>query len=256
MVGRTLLVAVFALTLVVFAPTGAAGRTSVDYDQAEIAEKKDDHEKKESHSQSKAKGDHGHDKKAEGNPIFPAPIEAIDLGIWTLVVFLLLFLILTRYAWKPMLEGLHKREESIRLAVDEAKIAREETKRIQAEFQAKMDAAFAEIPKMMEEARRQAEQLRDEMKTKALADIATERQRLRREVDTARDQALQEIWNQAAQLATLISAKAIGRSLNDEDHRRLNEVALGEVRQAGEKRKSELRQFGEEWHSEGGADPS
>src|SRR5947209_4815132 len=59
---------------------------------------------------------------------------ALDLGIWTLVVFLLLLFILTKYAWGPMLEALRQREETIRGAVEEAKLARAETDRVRAEF--------------------------------------------------------------------------------------------------------------------------
>src|SRR6266487_2903581 len=40
-----------------------------------------------------------------------------DLGLWTLVVFVVLFLVLKKLAWKPMLEGLQKRENNIRSAV-------------------------------------------------------------------------------------------------------------------------------------------
>src|SRR5947209_1127013 len=104
-------------------------------------------------------GKEGHAKAEGENPIFP---WALDLGIWTLAVFLLLVFVLGKFAWRPMLEGLNRREQSIRAAVDEAKLAREETRRVQAEFQAKMDEAFAQIPKLMDEARRNAEQLRDE----------------------------------------------------------------------------------------------
>jgi F-type H+-transporting ATPase subunit b len=68
----------------------------------------------------------------------------------------------------------------------------------------------------------------------------TERERLRRDISTARDQALQEIWNQTAQLATLISAKAIRRELTDEDHRRLVDEALAELRQASHERQHEV----------------
>jgi F-type H+-transporting ATPase subunit b len=85
---------------------------------------------------------------------------------------------------------------------------------------------------MLEEARRDAQNLAEEMKAKANQDIQAERARLRRELDIARDQALQELWNQAAQLATLISAKAIGRSLNEDDHRRLIDEALAEMGRA------------------------
>src|SRR5207244_7753840 len=64
---------------------------------------------------------------------------ALDLFIWTLIVFLLLLFILSKYAWKPMLEALRTREENIRLAAEEAKHARAETERVTAEFKVKMD---------------------------------------------------------------------------------------------------------------------
>src|SRR5207249_1325485 len=156
-----------------------------------------------------------------------------DLGLWTIVVFVLLFLILRKAAWGPMLEGLKKREENIRLAVEEAKLARAETEKVRAEFKAQMDKAYAEIPKIMDEARREAQQLADQMRAKALADIQTERQRLRREIETARDQALKELQDFAAELATRISAKVLKRAVSADDHRRLVDDALNEMRQAG-----------------------
>jgi F-type H+-transporting ATPase subunit b len=139
-------------------------------------------------------------------------------------------------AWGPMLEGLQKREETIKNSVEEAKHARAETERIAAEFKAKMDQAYAEIPKIMEQARREAEAFKEDMRAQTAKDIQTERQRLRREIETARDQALQELWNQAAQLATLISAKAIGRALTEDDHRRLLDEAIVELGQATNRR--------------------
>jgi F-type H+-transporting ATPase subunit b len=159
-----------------------------------------------------------------------------DLTIWSIIIFVILFLVLRRYAWGPILEGLHKREEHIKAAVEEAKRAREETERMKTQFQAELAKAHEEIPKMMEAARKDAQQLAEEMRTRAQAEIQADRQRLRREIETARDQALHEIWNQAAQLATLISAKAIRRSLTPEDHRRLMDEALEELKHRGERR--------------------
>src|SRR5947207_3979910 len=65
---------------------------------------------------------------AKGPQIF-TPVR-IDLGIWTLVVFGILFFILKGYAWKPMLEGLQKREENINAAFEEARKAREEAQQL------------------------------------------------------------------------------------------------------------------------------
>src|SRR5206468_1913312 len=64
----------------------------------------------------------------------PEPMAIVwDLGLWAIVVFVLLILILRKAAWGPMLDGLQKREENIRNAVEEAKKARAETERITAE---------------------------------------------------------------------------------------------------------------------------
>ena len=77
-----------------------------------------------------------------------------------------------------------------------------------------MDHAAEKVRDLMDAARRDAQHATEEMSAQARADIQTERERLHREIDLARDQALQEIWNQTAQLATLVSAKAIRRELS------------------------------------------
>jgi F-type H+-transporting ATPase subunit b len=55
---------------------------------------------------------------------------------------------------------------------------------------------------------------------------------LQREIAAARDQALQQIWNQTANLATQISAKLLRRQLTPDDNRRLVDEALAEIGQA------------------------
>jgi F-type H+-transporting ATPase subunit b len=170
----------------------------------------------------------GHEEKP--SLVYWAP----ESFIWTLLVFLLLLYVLGRFAWKPMLDALRKREETIRGAVEEAKVARAETERVRADFQAQMAKAYEEIPKLMEKARRDAEALAAEMRAKASADIQADRQRLRREVETARDQALVQLRTEAAQLATLISSKVLRRAVSADDHRRFVDEALAEMRQIGE----------------------
>ena len=162
-----------------------------------------------------------------------------DLGLWTLIVFLLLYFILKKMAWGPILQGLRKREETIRGARDEALHAQEEAQKIRAQLQAQMDRAQETVRQIHEEARRRAQQNTEEMIAKARTEIQGERERLRREIETARDQALQELWNQTAQLATVVSAKAIRRQLTPDDHRRLVDEALAELRHAGNDRQRE-----------------
>ncbi len=157
----------------------------------------------------------------------------LDLGLWTLVVFLALLFILKRYAWGPILEGLQKREHSIRAALADAQSARQEANTIRAELQRQLDRAAEKVREIMDAARKDAEHTTQDMLTKARADIQADRDRLRKEIDTARDQALQDIYNHSAHLATMIAAKAIRRELTNQDQRRLVDDALGELRQAG-----------------------
>ena len=117
-------------------------------------------------------------------------------------------------------------------AIDEAKRAREEAQRLREQWQQEMDAANDKVRDILDLARRDAQHTTEEMVGKARSEIQTERDRLRREIETARDQAIQELWNHTANLAALVSAKAIRRQLTPDDHRRLVEEALAELGKA------------------------
>lgn len=156
-----------------------------------------------------------------------------ELGLWTFVVFGLLCLILKKTAWGPMLQGLHKREQSILSAIEDAKRARSEADALRQQFQAEMAQAQDRVNAMIEEGRRNAQRTAEEETAKARAAIQEERERLHRELQLAKDQALQELWNQTAQLATMISSKAIRRQLSVDDHRRLVDEALAELTEHG-----------------------
>src|SRR5262249_36194547 len=80
----------------------------------------------------------------------------LDLALWTVVVFLLLLFVLKKYAWKPMLEGLQKREENIRAALEEAQRARDEAQKVREQLQAEMNQAAQKVRDMMDAARRDA----------------------------------------------------------------------------------------------------
>jgi F-type H+-transporting ATPase subunit b len=164
---------------------------------------------------------------------------ALDLAIWTVVVFLLLLFVLGKFAWKPLIEGLDRREQAIHSAMREAQAARDEAARLREQLQAEMNKAQEAVRGLMDEARRNAEAMSAELVARGKADVAAERDRLHRELQIARDQALQQIWGQAAQLATLISAKAVRRQLNEDDHRRLLDEALAEFRSAGKERRKD-----------------
>src|SRR5437764_9451988 len=94
-----------------------------------------------------------------------------DTAIWSIVVFVGLFAILYFKAWPLVLEGLQKREETIRSSLEEAKKVRAEMVTLKADFQQELADAHQQIPRLMEEGRKKAEELSNEMRVKAAADI-------------------------------------------------------------------------------------
>ena len=164
------------------------------------------------------------------NPFEFLKLERWDLGLWTLVVFGLLVLILGRFAWKPILEGLDSRERNLASSWEDAEKAKAETQQLRTQLQSELAAANGQIRAMLEEARRDADALRTQARADGATEAKNELERARLEIETARDQALQEIWASSVQLATLISSKAIRRDLSADDHRRLFDEALAELK--------------------------
>jgi F-type H+-transporting ATPase subunit b len=170
------------------------------------------------------------EEHGEKKDIFLPP--RLDLTIWTIVVFGCLLLVLKRFAWKPMLNGLQGREARIHGILQEAQTARDDAQQLRGHLQAEMDKVNVKIREMMDEARREGQQNKDKLIAEAKAEIQAERDRARRELQTEAAQAKQDLWNQTAQLATLVSAKAIARHLTPDDHRGLVDEAVAELRGA------------------------
>ncbi len=166
---------------------------------------------------------------------------AVELSLWTILVFVILLAILHRYAWGPILSGLQQREESIARDKREAEHARREASDARAKIEAEMARVNAEISQMISKARQDAEATVAETLARGKADVQSERDRLHRELRMEHDQALQDVWSKSVQLATLISSKAIGKHLSDADHRALLDEALAEFRAAGQTRVAEIQ---------------
>jgi len=161
---------------------------------------------------------------------------ALDLTIWSIVVFLILLFVLTKFAWKPMLAGLEKREKDIHSAVTDAQNAREEAQRLKDEIQAERDKMAAMHQETIDKARAEAQRVAEDTVAQAKAEAQAERDRLRREIETERAQAERELFARVADLATLVSAKAIRRQMTEDDHRRLVDEALADLGPAADAR--------------------
>ncbi|MBX7104537.1 MAG: ATP synthase F0 subunit B [Gemmataceae bacterium] len=153
-----------------------------------------------------------------------------DLGIWSLAIFLALMFVLGRVAWPKMIAGLQNREKNIRSALDEAEKARVEARTLMADLERERAEAAGKVKAMIDEGKRDAIATAEQIKADNMAQIAEERERLRREIKLETDQAMQSLWTKAADLATKASAIAIRREVDGAQHRRLIDEAIEEIR--------------------------
>jgi len=153
----------------------------------------------------------------------------VVLAISTLIVFLLLLVVLGKFAWKPLLKALHEREEHLDHTLQETERARQEAERLLAEHHKQMAQAADQVRALLDEARRDAESTANDIIRKAQAEAEAARHRAEREIGNARDQALVEIWSKAADLAVQVAGRVLPRELSDADHKRLVAMATSEL---------------------------
>lgn len=165
---------------------------------------------------------------------------AIDLTIYTIIVFIILFLILRAYAWGPIREGLDRRERSIAHDKQEALRAKQEADALRARLDQELARANEEVRQMIEKARQDAGAVAAAEMARGKAELQAEKDRLKRDLEIQEKQALQQAVEKSVGLATLISAKAVKKSLTEEDHRALLDEALAEFKAAAQTRLADL----------------
>ncbi|MCX7432313.1 MAG: F0F1 ATP synthase subunit B [Planctomycetia bacterium] len=174
-------------------------------------------------------GDHGHLPEIGHNPPagttqkdFESPAWfQTDLAVWSFVVFLGLLGLLTKFAWKPIMDGLDKREQGIADTIAATQAANEDAKRMLASYERRLAEATDEVRGMLEEARRDADVTRQAIVAEARKAADDEKNRARHEIGLAKDDALAQIADRAGDLAVEVAGKFLLEKLGREEHARL-----------------------------------
>jgi F-type H+-transporting ATPase subunit b len=138
------------------------------------------------------------------------------LIIWQAIIFLLLFFLLAKYAWKPILNSLKIREASIQDALDSAEKAKAEMAQLQADNKKMMEEARQQRDLMLKEARDVANSIREEAKedaTKQAEKIITD---ARVAIHTEKQAAMAEVKGQLAGLVLTVAEKVLKDNLKDD----------------------------------------
>ena len=142
---------------------------------------------------------------------------SIGLFFWQSLVFLLLIFLLRRYAWKPILNAVNEREESIEGALKAAEAAREEMKALQSNNEAIMKEAREERERILKEARDMKNSIVAEAKETAVAEAEKTVAAAKAAIEAEKAAAVAELKNQAAVLSIEVAEKVLGQELSAEN---------------------------------------
>ena len=167
-------------------------------------------------------GDHHDDHAHHAGPASNHPLSIDpDLAIATLIIFVVLLVVLQKFAWGPILEGLAKRENGIADDIKAAAARREEAEKMLNEYQSQLERAGAEVRAMLDGAKREAESMKQSILEEAGKAAAAEKDRATTEILAAKDAAITEIAGESVNIAFRVASGALQREVKPEDHQQL-----------------------------------
>jgi F-type H+-transporting ATPase subunit b len=138
---------------------------------------------------------------------------AIGTIFWSALIFGLFFLILTKFAWKPILNAVKARDEMIKGSLESAEKAKAEMLKLQSDNEAILRKAREERENILKEAREIRDKLISEAKGKATEEAEKLIEKARIGIEGEKRKALSEIHDQVATLSVDIASKLLGEKL-------------------------------------------
>jgi len=151
------------------------------------------------------------------------------LMAWTLIIFVVLAIILSRFAFGPITAAVRAREQALEEAIAGAKRDREEAAKLLEQHRAALDASRGEAQKLIADARVAAERVRAELVEQAHAEQTNMLARARQEIESEKARAVADLRREAVDLAIAGAGKVIDRNLDQASNRQLVESFLASV---------------------------
>lgn len=154
----------------------------------------------------------------------------IGLIFWMTLAFGLLLWILGKFAWKPIMNGLREREESIDAALNEANKAREEMKELKFSNEQLLKEAKEERDIILREARQVKDSIIEEAKDRAIIEAGNIIETAKESIHFEKMAAITEIKNQVAKLSIEIAEKILKVELAEKDkHKQMIDRMIKEI---------------------------
>ena len=143
------------------------------------------------------------------------------IGIWTLVAFVLLLVLLKKFAWKPILDAVDERDRKIKESLTAADRLSEESRRQSEEQKKILGESHEQAAKIIGEARKSAEVIKDQLLETAQKEKARILQNATEEISNLTAQSKSELKAYSAELAVLTAEKILQDQLDHDKAKKL-----------------------------------
>lgn len=164
------------------------------------------------------------------------PLIQLDPGlfVWTILTFLILFGLLAKFAWKPLLKALSDREEKIRTSISKAEEAQTKLESLTSEGEIIIAKARSEAQSIIADGKTTADKLRSNMESKAKEKALSIIDQAEKQISAEKEKAIIEIRGEVATLSIEIAEKLIRKNLSKEDNMELINETLDHARKVNE----------------------
>jgi F-type H+-transporting ATPase subunit b len=164
---------------------------------------------------------HGEAAAGEAEQV-PTPFD-INTGVifWTVLIFVVLMILLWRFAWPSILKSVEERERRIQKQLEDAERANAEAQRLLEEHKKTIAGARSEAQDMIAKAKAVAQKERELLLAKAREEYEALLARARKDIDAEKEKALVALRREAVELSIAAAAKVIDANLDTEANRRL-----------------------------------
>ena len=145
------------------------------------------------------------------------------------IVFIVVLVVLKKYAWGNILQGLQDREDRIRRDLTDAQTAANEADATLKRYQAKLHEAQNEAQQIINRSRQDAERIAQQIKDAAQQQITQMRQRATGDIRAAKELALNDVYRDIAELTTQVAGRILHREISDADQQQLIGESLDQL---------------------------
>ncbi|MDN7226516.1 F0F1 ATP synthase subunit B [Planococcus liqunii] len=149
--------------------------------------------------------------------------EFLNIGdiLATLVIFILLMLLLKKFAWGPLMGVMQQREDLIASEIETAENSRQESHKLLEEQRSLLKEARTQAQEIVETAKKQGEVSRQDIIATARTEASRMKDSAVQEIANEREKAVAAVREEVVALSMLAASKVLNKEISEEDNRQL-----------------------------------